>query len=183
MKAGLSQRALGVRIGRSQSYVQLIESNSYWTGPFVGSVHKVSWVDAQKIADVLGVSVKMLFPDEDGRTNRRLGHVPADGQRDLAPPFGTYWNSARGHSDQSWRIANFLLDWWPSLRSSFNVNQMGGHDRVVQDDVMKVFLFIVRDNGCPDGQGFDDDFRALLECWRAETTSGLTWRTLQEFLD
>jgi hypothetical protein len=79
---------------------------------------------------------------------------------------------ARGNSDQSRRVADFLLAWWNSSEcGKYDLTTGWGLDEDIAEDVCTVFRLATRANSYPDTLGYEPQFKAIIREWRPELAS------------
>jgi hypothetical protein len=76
---------------------------------------------------------------------------------------------AKRDTDQSRRVADFLLAWWNSGScGSFDLTNLWAVDEAIAIDMQTVFGFVARIHCYPDSLGYERDFRVIIEQWRPE---------------
>ena len=75
----------------------------------------------------------------------------------------------KGESDQSRKVADFLLAWWNVKDcGAFNLTHLLSVDDIIAVDMIEVCRLIAESCSFPDGLGYKDQFLALVEKWRPE---------------
>ncbi|ABO59604.1 hypothetical protein LA345_41305 (plasmid) [Burkholderia vietnamiensis] len=76
---------------------------------------------------------------------------------------------ASGYTDQSRRVADFLLAWWnPASCGSYDITSGWGLDEDITEDVCTVFRLATRANSYPDTLGYESQFESVVRAWRPE---------------
>ncbi|WP_144106631.1 hypothetical protein [Paraburkholderia sp. BCC1886] len=76
---------------------------------------------------------------------------------------------AVGNTDQSRRVADFLLAWWNAGScGSYDLTTAWGVDDEIMDDMCIVFRLASRSHTYPDTLGFSEQFEAVVREWRPE---------------
>ncbi|MBR8043131.1 hypothetical protein KDW40_01980 [Burkholderia cenocepacia] len=79
---------------------------------------------------------------------------------------------AQGATDQSRRVADFLLAWWNSSSCGrYDLTTAWGLDDDIMDDVCVVFRLASRAHSYPDALGYGPQFEAVVREWRPELIS------------
>lgn len=76
---------------------------------------------------------------------------------------------AKRNTDQSRRVADFLLAWWNAAQcGGFDFTTMWSCDDEIVEDMIAVFAYLARNNRYPDTLGFEADFAVIIREWRPE---------------
>jgi len=76
---------------------------------------------------------------------------------------------AQGDSDQSRRVADFLLAWWNAgACGSFDLTNLWAVDPGVAADMVMVLAYIAGTRQYPDALGYGEDFLEIVKAWRPE---------------
>jgi hypothetical protein len=76
---------------------------------------------------------------------------------------------AQGNTDQSRRVADFLLAWWnPSACGSYDLTTGWSVDDAIMDDMCVVFRLASRSHSYPDTLGYGSQFESVVREWRPE---------------
>lgn len=76
---------------------------------------------------------------------------------------------AQGATDQSRRVADFLLAWWnPSECGKYDMTTAWGVDDDIMEDMCVVFRLASRAHSYPDKLGYEKQFAAIIREWRPE---------------
>lgn len=79
---------------------------------------------------------------------------------------------AKADTDQSRRVADFLLAWWNAGScGSFDLTVLWALDDDITADMTTVFSLIARVRKYPDSLGYEADFNAIVRAWRPELVS------------
>lgn len=75
--------------------------------------------------------------------------------------------AARNDTDESGRVAGFLLSWWDAEKyGAWNPTDLWAMDQALSDATMVVLGYINRSKRYPDTLGFGPDFEVLANRWR-----------------
>ena len=76
---------------------------------------------------------------------------------------------AKGCTDQSRRVADFLLAWWNAgACGGFDLTILWSVDAAIAADMKMVFGLLARCHTYPDNLGYEEDFQAIVCQWRPE---------------
>lgn len=79
--------------------------------------------------------------------------------------------AARG-TDQSRRVADFLLTWWNAGScGGFDFTTMWGCDTTLVEDMVIVFAYVGHNANYPDTLGYASQFETIVCAWRPELVS------------
>lgn len=110
--------------------------------------------------------VPVMRPDEIAALERLLAVASAN---------NSDGSMSQGSTHQSMIVADFLLSWWDSVNCGhFDITNLWAIDSVIVADMQIVFGMIARVRVFPDVLGYEEQFKAVLDNWRAQSENQVT---------
>ena len=75
---------------------------------------------------------------------------------------------AQSDTGQSRIVANFLLAWWNAREcGGFDLTDPWGVDASIAEDMLTVFILVIRQRRYPDDLGYGKQFESVVRAWRS----------------